>query len=191
MAVVALVLVWFGWHRQPGVVGEHRDDAVDVSALERVREGADQHALGRRMWQRRALWPRWLEVVERRSGALQRAVDRHLALVKDACDLGGVKPEHVAQHEHRPLAWREALERSEERERDGLLGFIASVGTRRGVGHAFEQRIGVGLEPCELAKPGGWGGSNASPADPGCARRPESRSWFQAAIGGDPVQPRA
>ena len=53
--LVALVLERLGRHREPGVVGEQRDDAVDVAALHGVGEAPDQLALARGVRQRRAL----------------------------------------------------------------------------------------------------------------------------------------
>src|ERR1700759_1067907 len=41
----ALVFVGLGGHRQPGIVGEQRDDAVDVTRLDRVGKATDDVAL--------------------------------------------------------------------------------------------------------------------------------------------------
>ena len=43
--LAALVLERQGRHREPGVVGEQRDHAVDVAALDRVGEAPDELAL--------------------------------------------------------------------------------------------------------------------------------------------------
>ena len=53
----ALVLVGVGRHGQPRVVGEQRDDRVDVAVLERVRKLPDYFALVRGVGQRRSVTP--------------------------------------------------------------------------------------------------------------------------------------
>jgi len=62
-----------------------------------------------------------------RSRALQRALDRCLAALEHVRHLGPVKAEHVAQHEHRPLAWPEVLKGRDERERDRLAQLVARL----------------------------------------------------------------
>src|SRR4029453_12631253 len=53
---LALALERIGRHRQPGVVGEQGDDGCSVSALERLREAADDLALLRRVREWRMRW---------------------------------------------------------------------------------------------------------------------------------------
>ena len=115
----ALVLEGLGRHREPGVVGEQRDDALHVAALDRVGEAADQLALARRSSAgARARGSRGgSRVVERRPGALQRALDRSFAACRASRHLGRAEAEHVAQHEHRPLSRRQELQRGHERQR--------------------------------------------------------------------------
>ena len=47
------------------------------------------------------------------------------------------------------------MKRSEERERYRLVGLVAGFRTGRAVDGAFEQRVGIGLEPQHLAIAGG------------------------------------
>jgi hypothetical protein len=92
----ALVLVGLGRHRQPGVRGEHGDDAVEVAALDRVDEPSDELALARGARQRCALAAGRKPGVERSPRALKRALDRCLAALEHVRHLGPVKAEHVA-----------------------------------------------------------------------------------------------
>jgi hypothetical protein len=108
----ALVLVWFGRHRQPSVVGEERDDALRVAALDRGGEMSDKLALAGGIRQWRALEAVSGEAfVERRTGSLQRPFDRAFAAAEGGGSLGCVKPEHVAEHECDPLARWQVLQR--------------------------------------------------------------------------------
>ena len=192
MARAALVLVRLGRHADPRVVGEQRDDRVDVAALEGVGEAREQRALG--AGSRAAAPP------TARSGAASSAARaRCSALVTEASvlpsivrDLGGAVAEHVAQHEHGALAGRHALQPGDEREADGLARLVAGVGPVGAVGQALEQRVGVGLQPDRLAQPGRaparWPGRQR----PAVARPPGAVAQrVQAAVRGDPVQPRA
>ena len=190
IAIAALVLVGLGRHRQPRVVGEQGDDAVDVAGLDRVGEAADDLALALGVRQRRPFAPgRGQARLERRARAAQQAVDRRLAGLEHLGDLGGAEAEHVAQHEHRALLRREVLEADDERQRDRLLGLVARLRSGRVVGDALEQHVGVGLEPDRLAAARRLGHLGhplqvlrAAPARP---------QGIQRAVGGDPVQPGA
>ena len=54
------------------------------------------------------------------SRALERAVDRRHAVVEELRDLARGPVEHVAQHEHYALLWREQLHRCDECQPDGF-----------------------------------------------------------------------
>ena len=107
-------------------------------------------------------------------------------------DLGRAVPEHVAQHQHRPLAGRDPLQAGDEGEADRLLGLVAGVGPLCPVGQPLEQGVGIGLEPDRLAAPGRL-------RRPGRAARrvhvlgPPAlvAERVEAAVGGDPVEPGA
>jgi hypothetical protein len=72
----------------------------------------------------------WEVLLERRAGAFECALDRVLGGVEHLGDLGGVKAEHVAEYERRPLPWWEVLERGDERELDRLPGLVAAQRVR-------------------------------------------------------------
>src|SRR4029453_5939848 len=92
---------------------------------------------------------------ESRAGPLQGALDRGLAGVENLGELRGAEAEHVAKHERRALAGRQALEGDDERELDRLPGLVARRGPGGAVGDVLEQRVGVGLEPGRLEPAGG------------------------------------
>ena len=99
------------------------------------------------------------------------------------------KPEHVAQHEHRPLLRRQVLEADDERQRDRLLGLVARLGAGSVVRDPLEQHVGVGLEPDRLAVAGRLGHLGHPLQVSGAA--PARTQGVERAVGGDPVQPGA
>ncbi len=184
----ALVLVGLGRHPNPRVVGEQGDDRVDVAALERLAEAVEQLPLGGRVRQR----PRLRSLLDRRAGALQRAVHRRLAGVEHPRDLGRPKAQNVAQHEYGALVGRHALQPGNERERHGLLGLVAHLGAVGAVGHALEQGVGVGLEPDRLAPARGLRRVGRAVSAQHVLGPPGAVAQrVQAAVAGYPVQPRA
>jgi hypothetical protein len=124
------VVPWYssGWgHLEQGVVGEQRDDLVDVTALDGVGEAPDQLALagGVRPWRALAVGGRQARS-ESRAGALQGALNRSLARVEHLGDLGGAEAEHVAEHQRRALAGRPVLEGDDERKQSPTSAPAAS-----------------------------------------------------------------
>jgi hypothetical protein len=77
-------------------------------------------------------------------------VDRRLAHLEHVRDLARPESEHVAQHEHCPLARREVLQPVTNASATASLGLIARVGPGRAVGDILEHHVGVGLEPQRL-----------------------------------------
>src|SRR3954470_1313636 len=95
--------------------------------------------------------------LERRTRAAQQAVDGRLGGVECLGDLRGAEPQHIAEHEHRSLLWRQMLEAGDEGQRDRLLGLIEGVRSRSVVRDALEKDIWVRLEPDRLAVTGWLG----------------------------------
>jgi hypothetical protein len=62
------------------------------------------------------------------------------------------------------------LERSDERQLEGLPGLVARVGAGRSVDDAFQQNARVGLKPGRLANVGRFG----------CVEREVEREWWSA-----------
>ena len=54
--------------------------------------------------------------------ALQRALDRRCRAAEHGRDLSGAEVEHVAQHEDRPLPWRQVLQAGDERQPQSRAG---------------------------------------------------------------------
>jgi hypothetical protein len=112
---VALVLVGLGRHSHPGVVGEQGDDGVDVAAFVGGGEAADELALALGAGRRSALQFASRHVfVERCPRALERGLHRCRGGVEHARHLGTAEAERVAEHDYRPLPWREMLQRGHE-----------------------------------------------------------------------------
>jgi hypothetical protein len=127
-------------------------------------------------------------LVQRGAGALQRALDRGRTGAEHVGHLVRGEAEHVAQHERGGLPGRHALQAGDEGQLDRLGGLVAGIGARRGVGDAFEQGIGIGLQPGDLTAPTGLGRLERRDRlgrDPaaGAAQRVE------ALVGRDAVQP--
>ena len=119
---------------------------------------------------------------------VERTVHRGVVRAEHLRDLGGVEAEHLAEHENRPLARREMLERGHERKRDRLLGVVAGCGRAaveiRRASHPGRARA--------RAAPGSRVGSGRSAAAPAPLGAPAAiAERVQAAIGGYPVKPGA
>jgi hypothetical protein len=89
--------------------------------------------------------------------ALEHSVDRDLGDSEDLRRLGGAKRQYVAEHEHRPLARREALQGRYEREPDRFADLIPSRGLLPAVGYPVQQDVGIRLQPHRLSRPGRLG----------------------------------
>src|SRR5690242_4479902 len=129
-----LVLVRLGRHREPGVLSEHRYDALSVAALDRGGEAAHELALPRGTRERCALaGARDRAFIYRRSRSLQRAFDGRFAALEHLGDLTGEEAEHVAEHKRSTLARRQMMQRNHECESDRLSCFVARLRARGGV----------------------------------------------------------
>ena len=133
-------------HRLDRVLADQRGQRLHVVALERLDVAIQQLALGR-LDRGSRVGHGDLSRLDRRAGALQRAVDRGDAGVEQLGGLAGLPAQHLAQDQRGPLARRQVLERGDERQahrlvRDGRLG---RVGLDRGVGRDR-------LDPGDLGK---------------------------------------
>jgi hypothetical protein len=63
--------------------------------------------------------------VNRRARPLQHPFGRGFTAVEHVRDLGGLKAEHVPQHDRGSLPWRQMLQGSNEREPDRLSRLVA------------------------------------------------------------------
>src|SRR5215211_7594315 len=188
--LVALVLERLGRHRDQRVVGQQRDDAVDVATLDGVGKAPDQLALAGGVRQRRAIAVGGRKrPPERRPGPLQGILDRGLARIEDVCDLGGAEAEHVAQRERGALAGRQVLKGADERQLDRLPGLVAGLRPGGAVRDVLQEDVRVRLEPDRLGPAGGLGRLNHGLYLPWTARSVAQR--VQAAVRRDPVEPRA
>ena len=121
------------------------DQRVDVVALERLDVARQQRALlgvpdvGRPAGVE-------LELVDRRPGALQRAVHAGDAHLEELRDLGGLPAHHLAEDERGALLRRQMLQRGDERESHRFLRHGGLLGTRVG----RDERVGDRLDPGDL-----------------------------------------
>ena len=170
------------------VLGEHRDDRVDVAALPGVHVAPRRARAGRRRRasaasaagsaraaaRRPSLARRWSALLTDGDGRLERL--RHLARGE---------AEHLAQDQHRALVRRQVLKRGDEGELDALALLVARLG--RGVA-VLERRalVGVGLDPGRLDQrpPGPSCGSAAGCVDGArawaAARSRRGRCWWRS-----------
>ena len=187
----ALVLVGLGWHGEPGVAGEQGEHGRRCRRARRRRRsgrrgGARAGESGSGARSRSA----GSRACERRPGALQGAFDGGFGGVEDAGRLGGREAEHVPEHEDRPLLGWQVLQAGHERQRDRLLGVVPGLGAG-GVGYPAEQSSGRAraTRARGLCQPGsalgGWPSGRHLLRAAGFAAQ-----VVQAAVGGDPVQPR-
>ena len=126
--------------------------------------------------------------LDRRAGALQRAVDRRHAGVEQLGGLTGLPAKHLAQDQGGPLARRQVLERGHERQAHRLVGdgSLGRVGLDGGVG-------GDRLDPGDLGKRvevRGLGRAGAAEVHRACAAG-AAVEHVEAHVRGDPVEPRA
>ena len=128
-------------------------------------------------------------LAQRHPGPLQGAVGRGDAAVEQRRGLPGGPAEHVAQDQHRPLPGRQALDRGEEGQFDGLPGHRRGLRLRLGL---LVQAVRERLQPGEAG------------VDGPCLVRPRrplhlvrehpprpSVQGVQAGVRGYPVQPGA
>ena len=115
------------------VLAQERGQRVHVVALERVDvAGEERLVVGVERFDRAVpVAVLVLGRVERGARPLERAVHRRDARVEQLGDLAGLPAEHLAQDQDRALLRRQALERRDERQADGLardrdLGRIAA-----------------------------------------------------------------
>ena len=131
-------------------------------------------------------------LLDRRAGALERAVDRGDAGVERLAGLLRRESEHLAQDQDGALVGGEQLEGRDERELDRLALLVARVGRGVAVLDA-EGLVGVGLDPDRLdhrlADAAVRVGRRAVVDRQDALRAPLDR--VQAGVGGDPVEPGA
>ena len=138
-------------HREGGVLGEHRDDRVDVVALPGVGVLLDELAqlLVAERAQGLLLALLGKPLLDRRAGALQRAVHRGDAGVERVRGLLCREAQHLAQDQHRALVRRQQLQGGDEGELHGLALLVAGV--RGGVAVLdAEGLVREGLDPDRL-----------------------------------------
>ena len=131
-------------HRQERVVGEQRDDAVEVDGRPGVLEAAHDGGFGpasvgacaARAFPRSC--SRWRRS-RARCSALLTAGD---GVVEELGDLARRPVEHVAQHEPRALLGRQQLHRGDEGEPDPLALLDDSSGPAAGEGSSSSSRSG-------------------------------------------------
>ena len=84
-------------------------------------------------------------LVDRRSGTLQRAVDRRHRRLENICDFPGLPAEHVAEDQHRTLATRKLLDRAQQRQLHTLAHGVPRDGVvclrGRFIGMAIRERV--------------------------------------------------
>src|SRR5262249_8586686 len=109
--------------------------------------------------------------------------------VEDLRDLLGMIPQHIPQDQRRALARWQELQRSNEGQRYRFSSLIARLRPWRAVGELVEQRVGIGVEPQDLAAAARlWAVYRRHTAlHPAAA--PVCAQQVQAAAGGDPIQP--
>jgi hypothetical protein len=83
--------------------------------------------------------------------ALQRGVHRRDRRLEDLGGLAGRAVQDVAQDEHGARQRREVLDRGEERQLDRLPGDDGVLGAVLAGRQLGEQRVGIGLQPQDLA----------------------------------------
>ena len=122
---------------------------------------------------------------------LERAVDRLDGRAQHVGHLARAEPEDVAQDQDGELAGGQDLQGGHEGQRDGLGRLVAGLRSGRHVHRALEERVGIGLEPHDLAEPGRRGRFHPGYV-PLLGRAPAGRpARVQAPVGGDPVEPGA
>jgi AcrR family transcriptional regulator len=134
---------------QPYVVAQQGDQRLRVGLFMSGDEALDQAALlgiglGGRCPAQPPIGPL---ITQRRTGALECAVDRRDAHVEQLGDLGGRPADDIAQDQHRPLARRQQLNRRQKGKRDRLLAHRHRLRARLVGGHLVQQRVRVRLHP--------------------------------------------
>ena len=138
-------------HRQDGVLGEQRDDRVDVGALPGGDEAVDdlaQPAVAERA-QRRLLAARREALVDGLVRALQRAVDRRGRRVEGRRDLPAPRSRARRAGSARRAGAPAGAAARDERELDALALLVARLGPGRRVAEP-EALVREGLDPDRL-----------------------------------------
>ena len=171
----ALVLVGGRGHRQPGIVGEQRDDPVDVVGRERFGEtSADPPLVCRARRRRCASSARAPMLLDGRPGALQGAFDGGLGRVQHRGDLGGGVPS--TSRRIRLAAWRGGISCSHSTNASSTVSLIWSgpPGPGELSVRCSSKVSGYGCSqvgsPCRVGCGGSKGGTGT-----GGGRRPASR----------------
>ena len=171
-------------HRQPGVLGEERHDAVDVADLDRLGEAADELAFLDGVGERRPFTAGGGEPrVECRPRPAEQAVHRRLGCVEELGCLRRAVAEHVAEHEHRALVRRQVLQADDEGESDRLSRFRTAPpvraprrerrrGARRDTARARAARSSVSAR--------GGASRSACPVDDLSPAARRARGWWQS-----------
>ena len=160
-------------HRPGGLLGQHRDERVDVAPLQRPRVALDERAdaLVAERAQRGLLALVREPLVDGLARALQRAVDGRRRVVSSVLgDLLRREAEHLAQDQHRALRGGQVLERRDERQLDALALLVARL---RGGVALREAGVGVRLDPDRL-------GQRLRPGSRAARRTGRSRSGARA-----------
>ncbi len=126
----SLVLEWRGWRCDPGVVGEERDDPVDVVGNPSLRESPYELSFARRVGLGGSpATSRPVNMLEGCSRPFQCALHALFAAVEHVRDLGGPEAQHVAEQKRSPLAGRKLLQRGNEEARNGEREEDAALGS--------------------------------------------------------------
>ena len=120
---------------------------------------------------------------------LEGAGDRLDRRVQHVGHLARTEAEDVAQDQHGDLAWRQDLQGGHECKRDRFLLVVAGLRAGRHAEGAFEEGVGIRLQPEDLAESGrrGWFDVGHVPllGRPAAGRA----TRVEAGVGGDPVEP--
>jgi hypothetical protein len=132
--------------RERRVLGQQREDSVDLALLEGIGEALHQLSHPRVAERPKRRLPARLRqpLLDRAAGPEQRTVDRCHRGLERVCRLLGGETEHVPEDEHRPLAGGKVLQRGDEGELERLSPFVASLGrsvTVRAAGGLLRVRL--------------------------------------------------
>src|SRR5262249_18338549 len=89
---------------------------------------------------------------ERCACTFERAGYRRFGGIEYLRDFSSMEPEHLAQNVDGPLAWRQQLQLSDERERDRFGCLILRLWPRCSIGDAIDERIRIRFDPQHLPK---------------------------------------
>src|SRR5919204_610051 len=161
-------------HRHARVFSEQRGEPIDVASVPGGHVALEQRTL--RCVGHVGLGPVGATfrqmLPQRLARALQRAVRGDYGRVDHRRRLTGAPAEDVAQDQHRPLAWRQVLDRDQEGELDRLARDDRLMRSVVGVRDLVEQPVRVWLEPADLARRRRSGKRIGGSGDRGGARPP-------------------